>query len=287
MEYHAPPFGGNDRRLKVIPQQEGGRQGGLVRVGPGELLPPGLGPVGGQLHPGGLAVGKEEQHMSHVVPGDAGPNGPLLRVHPQLGGQKVPQDAGLGVVEVGKPGLVALLLVGEHQQLIPVIGLPLEIGAVPLLVLLVAGHPQGLGGDFFQIALLGEEQADRVVGDLLLRRHHRLIHVVVDNLGPPGDGVLLLDLVQLIHNDFPDALGGVDHVLQVGDLVGERVHLLGALEDIFLVDVPQPDIRHILRLNLVDAEADHQVGDNLGVLLGVPDNLDGPVDIQQNAPQAP
>ena len=30
----------------------------------------------------------------------------------------------------------------------------------------------------------------------------------------------------------------------------------------------------------------HQVGDDLGVLLGVPYNLNGPVDIQQNTPQA-
>ena len=127
---------------------------------------------------------------------------------------------------------------------------------------------------------------DGVVGGLVLHRHHGLVHVVVDNLGAPGDGVFLLDLGELVHNNLPDALGGADNVLQVGDLVGEGVHLPGALEDILLVDVPQPDIGHVLRLDLVDAEADHQVGDDLGVLLGVPDDLDGPVDVQQNPPQA-
>ena len=110
--------------------------------------------------------------------------------------------------------------------------------------------------------------------------------MVVDDLRPPGDGVFLLHLGQLVHDDLLNPLGGVDGILQVGNLILQRVYLLSALEDVLLVDVPQPDVGHILRLNLVDAEADHQVGDDLRVLLGVPDDLDGPVDVQQDSPQA-
>ena len=48
----------------------------------------------------------------------------------------------------------------------------------------------------------------------------------------------------------------------------------------------QLDLRHILGLGLVDAEADHQVGHHLGLLLRLPDDADGLVDVQQNQLQA-
>ena len=41
--------------------------------------------------------------------------------------------------------------------------------------------------------------------------------------------------------------------------------------DIFLVDVAEADVGHVLGLDLVDAETDHQVGNDLGVQLGVTD----------------
>lgn len=49
-----------------------------------------------------------------------------------------------------------------------------------------------------------------------------------------------------------------------------------------LVDVPQLDLRHIFGLRFVDAEGDHQVGYDLLLRLGLADNLDGLVDVQQN-----
>ena len=39
-------------------------------------------------------------------------------------------------------------------------------------------------------------------------------------------------------------------------------------------------------MNLVNAEANHQIGDDLGLLLRLPDNFDGLVDVQQNALEA-
>ena len=44
----------------------------------------------------------------------------------------------------------------------------------------------------------------------------------------------------------------------------------------------QLDLRHIFRLRLVDPEADHQVGDNLALLLRLADDLNRLVDIQQD-----
>ncbi len=70
-------------------------------------------------------------------------------------------------------------------------------------------------------------------------------------------------------------------VLQVGDLAFERVGLLNRLR-IFLVDVAELDLRHVLGLHLVDAEADHQVGDDLGLALGLADDGDGLVDVEQD-----
>ena len=55
------------------------------------------------------------------------------------------------------------------------------------------------------------------------------------------------------------------------------------LEDVFFVDVAQLDLRHVIRLNLVDAEADHQVGHDLVFQLRLPDDGDGLVDVQQDS----
>ena len=66
----------------------------------------------------------------------------------------------------------------------------------------------------------------------------------------------------------------------------QLVGVLQTLEDVFLVDVAQLDLRHELGLDLVDTEADHQVGDHLRIGFRLPDDLDGKVDVQQNFFQA-
>ena len=71
-------------------------------------------------------------------------------------------------------------------------------------------------------------------------------------------------------------------ILHLGDLTGQAFDLLGALEDILPVEVAQFDFRHIFGLDFIDAEADHQVGDALNLLLGFPHDLDGLIDIQQD-----
>ena len=55
---------------------------------------------------------------------------------------------------------------------------------------------------------------------------------------------------------------------------------------LFRSDVAEPDFRHVLRLHLVDAKANHQVGDDLGLLLRLPDDADGLVNVQQDALEA-
>ena len=126
----------------------------------------------------------------------------------------------------------------------------------------------------------------RVVRGLVLRVLRGGGLVLIDDLRPPGDGVLLLHRLELGHDELFDAAGVVHDVLEVGDLLLQPGHLLNALEDVLLVDVAQLDVGHVLGLHAVDAEADHQVGHHLVVLLGLPDDFDGPVDVQQDLFQA-
>ena len=121
--------------------------------------------------------------------------------------------------------------------------------------------------------------------------HLSLLHIGLDLVavhdgGSAGLAVFPGRLRQLVHQDLLQPPGGVQGVLQVGDLVLEGGGLVDTLEDILLVDVAELDLRHVLRLDLVDAEADHQVGDDLGVLLGLPDDLDGLIDVQQDPLEA-
>ena len=60
-----------------------------------------------------------------------------------------------------------------------------------------------------------------------------------------------------------------ENILQVGNGVLELLDLLGALQNILAVQVTQLDLGHVLSLNLVNAEANHQVGDDLRFLSSV------------------
>ena len=164
-------------------------------------------------------------------------------------------------------------------------GLQLLGDFIPLFQLLLPAHPQGLGGDFLKVPLLGEEQVHRVVGHLL--HDFRFLHLVgVENHGAPGLAVLLGHGLQLLDDDALHLGLGGQNALQLGDIPLQLGDLLGALEDVLPVQVAQLDFRHVLRLDLVDAKANHQVGHHLGLLLCLPDNADGLVNVQQNQLQA-
>ena len=100
--------------------------------------------------------------------------------------------------------------------------------------------------------------------------------------GAPGLAVLVGHGLELLDNDVPDLLLRAEDLLELLDLLGQSFGVGDALEDILLIDVAELDLRHKLRLHLVDAEADHQVGDDLGVGLGLADDFDGQVDVQED-----
>ena len=125
---------------------------------------------------------------------------------------------------------------------------------------------------------------DGVIGRFQIQFQIRHV-LLADDLGQAGLGVPLAHILQLGDDDPLDAGGLGDQIRQVVNLLLELVHLLGAFQDVLFVDVPQADVGHVLRLDLVNAEADHQVGDDFRVQFRLSDDLDGLVNIQQNLPQ--
>ena len=281
-----PAGAGADGQLLLLRQEEQSRQRLLVAVGPQQLAAVLLGGVGGQGHLGAFAAGKEEQHPAAVVGGQDHGDGRFPFLHTQAGGQVDAHLAHLAVLELGQAGLVDLVPVGEEEGLQVVAGLGLDQDLVPFLQLVGAGGAQALGGDLFQVALPGEEHRHRIIGHRILFGGVLPGGQVVEDLAAAGLAVLFGRRRQLLDDDPADAGGLGQDVVQVVDLLFQLLDLAGALEDILPVQVAQPDLGHILGLGLVDAEADHQVGHHLVLFLGLPDDPDGLVDVQQDGRQA-
>ena len=274
-------------QLTVLIQTADTGQGRLVGIGAGELPAVGGSLIRLHLDPGHLAVLIEEQQASGVVrPRQHHEDHIFSRIHFQLGGQVVTQHAGLGVIKLAQPGLVDLAVVGEEHGLSVGSRLKALAEGISLLELLLAVHPQRGRSDLLEIPLPGQEHSDGIFLLLFLLRGVAGDLVGIDDGGTAGLTVFLSGGVQFLHNDLLHPLGAVQQVLQIVDLVPQGIRLPGPLENVFLVDVPQLDLRHIFRLDLVDAEADHQIGDDLGFLLRLPDNADGLVNIQQDALEA-
>ena len=204
MHQQSPGLVGLQRQLRILRQVYGAHQRELVAVGAGELPPIGHRGVGAQRHTGGTAVLKEKHHAAAVIARQAQPDHILAGVHAQLGRQIVAQGGGLRLAELTGTALVHLALIREQQQLRAVGGLEVLPQAVALLELLLAGHPQGLGRDLLEVPLPAEEQVHRIVLRRLLLRLLRHL-VAVHDLRPPGHGVLLLHVLQLVDDDLADA----------------------------------------------------------------------------------
>ena len=84
----------------------------------------------------------------------------------------------------------------------------MEGGAVALLVLLLPGHAERLGGDFFEVALLGQEKVDGGRGDLLRLRGLLRQLLQQDDLGAAVLAVFFRHGLKLPH-DLPADAGGL------------------------------------------------------------------------------
>lgn len=87
--------------------------------------------------------------------------------------------------------------------------------------------------------------------------------------------VLLVDCGQLVADDLLDVVFAREDLLELGNLTFELGDVLGAVEDVLLVDVAELKLGNKLGLGLVDIEAAHKVGHDLGFELGAADDGDG------------
>ena len=94
--------------------------------------------------------------------------------------------------------------------------------------------------------------------------------------------VFRADGLQLLADDSLDFFVRAEQVFQLCDLFFQTVRFLQAVQQELFIDVAQLDLRHILGLHLIDAEADHEVRDDLRVELRFANDADGLVDIEQN-----
>ena len=176
------------------------------------------------------------------------------------------------------------MVVGKEQQFVPVGGFLLPEHGVTLLELLLAAQAQVGGLDLLQIPLGRKEHSHRVVRHLLFRLRRSLLHIV-KNFRTAAGVVLLGYRLQLAHDYFFHLVLAGEHFLQLGDLILQILNILNALKDILPIQVAQLDLRHIFRLGLVNAKANHQIGHHIDLCLGLPDDLNRLVNIQQNLGQ--
>ena len=110
--------------------------------------------------------------------------------------------------------------------------------------------------------------------------------MVIDQRGLARFAIFLRDLLQLFADERLNLLLRAKRRFEVGDLLFKRLRLLQPVQNEFLVDVAQLDLRNVFRLYLIDAEADHEVRNNLRVQFRFPDDADGLVDIEKNFAEA-
>ena len=177
------------------------------------------------------------------------------------------------------------MTVGEDEKFPAVRRAEALAERVAVLILLLAAHAQRLRRDLLEIALAREEQLHRVIRHKILGRHlrHGLRR---DDARAPRRRVLADDLLELADDDAADAALALERRLEVGNVFFQRVGLGRALEDVLAVDVAQLDLSHKVCLHLVEAKARHEVRHDVGLALGIADDGNGTVDIEQDLTKA-
>ena len=98
--------------------------------------------------------------------------------------------------------------------------------------------------------------------------------------------IFLVDRGQLVADDLLDVVFARENLLKFGNLTLELSDVLGAVEDVLLVDVAELKFGNKLGLGLVDVKTLHKVGHDLGLEFGAADDGDGLVDIEQDRLEA-
>ena len=164
-------------------------------------------------------------------------------------------------------------------------GRELDKGLVAVLVLERCSLLEHAVGHLFEIALAREHDGDRVLLDLGLQTHFDNL-VGLDPARTARHHVPLVDRGQLVADDLLDVLLAGEDLLKLGNLALELGDVLGAVENVLLVDVAELKLGNKLCLGLVDIEAAHKVGHDLGLELGATDDGDRLVDVEQDCLKA-
>ena len=130
-----------------------------------------------------------------------------------------------------------------------------------------------------------EHDRNRIFLDLRLQTHLDDVRRI-DPARAAWHHILLINRGELVADDLLDFIFARQDILELGNLAFELLDVLGAVEDVLLVDVAEFDFGNKLRLGLVDIKAAHQVGHDLGLELGSTDDGDGLVDIEQDRLEA-
>ena len=98
--------------------------------------------------------------------------------------------------------------------------------------------------------------------------------------------VFFLDVAQLGGDVLAHLDVVADFSFQVGDFLLQILDFLDSIDYIFAVQIAQLYFGDVFGLHLVDAEALHQIRDDVGFDLGLAYNLYRLVDIEQNLPES-
>ena len=160
-------------------------------------------------------------------------------------------------------------------------GRELDKGFVAILVLERRSLLEHAVGHLFEIALAREHDGHRVLLDLGLQAYLDDL-VGLNPARAARHHVLLVDRSQLVADDLLDVVLAGEDLLKLGNLTLKLSDVLGAVEDVLLVDVAELKLGYKLGLGLVDVETLHKVGHDLSLELGATDDGDGLVDVEQN-----
>ena len=152
---------------------------------------------------------------------------------------------------------------------------------VTFLKLMFAGHSKRLGSDFFEISLSCKEKIYRIIRNFFLFGNF-CGFAYVNNFTSSRLVIFLNDFLKIINNEIVDFFRVVKNNFHFGDLFFKVADVGCALEYIFTVKVAEFYFRNVFRLDLVDSEADHKVGNNFAFAFGFADNFYRLVNIKKN-----
>ena len=253
-------------------------------ISTGKLSAVGFCSKGRELHLCDFTVFKDVYQVSAEISRQQHEDWCLILIHAKFLGQIITQNTGLGIIKVIKMSLIGLSLIGEENNLCLVGTLKGLTQTVSLIELLIAADTQGLGNDLLKITVLGQEDIDGIVLNLLTLVIF-LNLVLIDDLRPALGGILLNDGFQFLDNQIAQFAFAGQNIFQTVDLIFQIRNFFQPLEDMFLVDVAQFDLCNEFSLNFVDTKPNHQVGDDFGIFLRVADNGDGTINVQQDLSQ--